>query len=89
LVFFLQVLLPKIVLVSSLLPSWPRTISFVSWLIYFLSFLVPGLLLFFHYGWGLILFSLQSVGNIFISAALILLRNFLPPKNCFSGPNKW
>jgi hypothetical protein len=53
-VFFLQVLLPKIVLVSSL----------VSWLIYFLSLLVPGLLVFFYHGCGLVLFSLQSVRNI-------------------------
>jgi hypothetical protein len=66
LVFFLQVLLSKIVLVSSLLPSWPRArnITVVSWIIYFLFLLIPGLLLFFHYGCALVLFSLQSVGNI-------------------------
>jgi hypothetical protein len=66
LVFLLLVLLYRTVLVFCILPSLPhaRTISIVSWLVYFLSLLAPGPILFFHYGCGLVLFSPQSVGNI-------------------------
>jgi hypothetical protein len=80
--FFLQVLLPKTVLVSSLLPSWPRalTISVVSSLIYFLSLLVSGLLLFFHYGCGLVLFSLlpySKLGSITVRYTYNLVLVFI------------